>query len=84
LQSERIRWPEHVARFGRVRISYRVYRENLKLEDLVVNGMIMLEWIINKSVGKAWIELIWLRIRIMVGCYENDLSSFVIYVENLD
>jgi hypothetical protein len=31
-------------------------------EDLVVDGRIILKWILNKSVGRSWTELIWLRI----------------------
>ena len=31
-------------------------------EDLGVDGRIILKWILNKSVGRSWTELIWLRI----------------------
>jgi hypothetical protein len=32
------------------------------LEDLDVDGRIILEWILGKEVGKAWTGAIWLRI----------------------
>jgi hypothetical protein len=40
--------------------------ENLKgrnqLEDLGVDGMIILEWILGTNDGKLWTGFIWLRI----------------------
>ena len=35
-------------------------RENL--EALGVDGRILLKWILQKSVGRAWTGLLWLRI----------------------
>jgi hypothetical protein len=35
--------------------------ERDSLEDVHVNGRIILEWIFKNSVGKAWTGLIWLR-----------------------
>jgi hypothetical protein len=42
-------WSEHV-------------KEGNKLEDLGVDGKIILEWILEKQGGKVWIGCIWLRI----------------------
>jgi hypothetical protein len=40
--------------------------ENLKRtdheEDAVLDGMIILEWILRKFSGKLWTEFMWLRI----------------------
>jgi len=40
--------------------------ENLKgrdqLEDLAIDGRIILEWILGKHSGKVWTGYIWLRI----------------------
>jgi hypothetical protein len=33
-----------------------------QLEDLEVNGKIILEWILRKHAGKVWRRLIWLKI----------------------
>jgi hypothetical protein len=33
------------------------------LEDLGVDGMIILKWVLRNSVRKTWTRLIWLRIR---------------------
>jgi hypothetical protein len=38
-------------------------RERDHLEDISVDGKIILEWILNKLFGKAWDGYIWLRIR---------------------
>jgi hypothetical protein len=37
-------------------------KERGQLEDLDVDGRIMLKWIFEKWFGEAWIELIWLAI----------------------
>ena len=42
-------------------------RERDNLKDLSVDGKIILEWILNKLVGKAWAGFIWLRIRTSDG-----------------
>jgi hypothetical protein len=43
----------------------KYWSESLKgrnyLEDLDVNGRIMLEWILEKQGGKVWTALIWLK-----------------------
>jgi hypothetical protein len=44
--------------------------ENLKgrdnSEEVVVDGRIILEWILGTLIGKLWTGLIWLRIRIRI------------------
>jgi hypothetical protein len=42
-------------------------RERDNLKDLSVDGKIILEWLLNKLVGKAWGGFIWLRIRTSYG-----------------
>ena len=37
-------------------------REIVHLEDLGVDGIIILKWICNKWDGETWSRLIWLRI----------------------
>jgi hypothetical protein len=43
----------------------KVWSENLKvrshLEDLEVDGRIILEWILGKNSGKMWNRFIWFR-----------------------
>jgi hypothetical protein len=49
----------------------KLWPENTKGRDhsehLGEDGRIILEWILEKQVGKAWIELIWLRTEINGG-----------------
>jgi hypothetical protein len=56
----------HVARMGPMRSIYKTLVWKLKgrdhLEDLGVDGRIMLEWILNKYIGRMWTRFIWLRI----------------------
>jgi hypothetical protein len=33
------------------------------LEDLGVDGKLILKWVSNESFGRAWIRLIWLKLR---------------------
>jgi hypothetical protein len=46
---------------GAYRILVGHLREGDCLEDLGVDGRIILEWILNKLVGRTWTGLIWLR-----------------------
>jgi hypothetical protein len=43
-------------------------REGDYLEDLGLCGIIILKRIVRKSVGRAWIGLIWLRTGVSEGC----------------
>jgi len=42
-------------------------RTQLRLENLGVDGKIILKWILGRWGGKMWIGCIWLRIRINGG-----------------
>jgi hypothetical protein len=66
IESKRMRWARHVARRKEIRNVYKVWSGDLKgrdsLEDLCVEGRILLEWILGKSGGRMLIGFIWLRI----------------------
>ena len=55
-----------VERTGAHRVWWGDPREGDHLEDLEMEGRIILKWAPNKWEGKAWSELIWLRIG--TGC----------------
>jgi len=60
-------------------------RERDHLEDLVVDGMLIVRWIFRKWDGGAWIGLMWLRIgRPTDGKCGNEPSVSVKYGEFLD
>jgi len=52
--------------WGRGELHTRFRWDNLKkgdhFEDLGVDGKMILKWALNKSVGRSWTGLIWLRI----------------------
>jgi hypothetical protein len=52
-------------------ILQKLWSENLRvrdhLEDLDIEGRIILEWILGKFSGKVWTGLIWLRRGTMAG-----------------
>jgi hypothetical protein len=64
--------------------------ENLKgkdyLEDMSLDGKIILEWILGKQGGRMWTGCIWIRIGINRGSCEhgNEPSGFIICGEFLD
>jgi hypothetical protein len=53
-------------KFWSVRLKVRGHSEDLK-----VDGIIILKYILRKQGAKVWIGLIWLRIRQMVGCCQH-------------
>jgi hypothetical protein len=61
----------HVALTGEKGNVYKLLLENRMerdhLEDLGLDGKIILEWILGKICGKAWIECVWLRIGASAG-----------------
>jgi len=64
-----MRWAERVAHVvGRGEMHTGFCWEDLKerdhLEDLGVDGRIILKWILKKWIGEAWNKLIWLSIAI--------------------
>jgi hypothetical protein len=65
IKARKMRWAAHVARMGRGEVHTGLWWGNLTeinhLEDLGVDGKIILKWIFETWEG-AWIELIWLRI----------------------
>jgi hypothetical protein len=59
-----MRWARYVARMGEMRNAYSILvgrPEGNHLEDQVVDGRIILEWILGKR-GRVWTGFIWLRI----------------------
>jgi hypothetical protein len=64
-KSRRIRWIGHVAHMGKMRNAYKILLEILKgrdrSEDLGVDGMIILKWILGRQSLRAWIGFICLR-----------------------
>jgi len=78
-----MRWGGHVARVEEMRIYIDFWSENLKgkdhSEDLVVDGRIILEWILGKYGGKLWTGFMCLRIETTGGLseYGNEISGSI-------
>jgi len=54
-----------------IRIWWIILKETDHLEDLSVVGRKILKWMLNKSIGRAWEEFIWFRIRKGAGRGEH-------------
>jgi hypothetical protein len=61
-----MRWAGHVAHVREMRNAYKILdgkpERNRQLEDIGVDGKIILEWILGKWGRKMWTGCIWLRI----------------------
>jgi uncharacterized protein YcaQ len=64
IESRRMRWARSVARMGRGKVHTGFWwgqlRERGHLEDLFVDGKILLKWIFRKWDMRAWTRSIWL------------------------
>jgi hypothetical protein len=80
-----MRWAGHVARVDYTRNRTILRLESVKgrdhLEDLDVDGRIVLKLILRKQGWRVWIGLIWLGIDTSEGCSEH--GNGILYVSIL-
>jgi hypothetical protein len=59
-----MRWTRHVACMRKINMHTEILAETLKgndqLQNVGIHRSIMLEWILDKSVGKVWTRFIWI------------------------
>ena len=71
IKSRRMKWAWHVRRMGggegHAGFWWGRPRVRVHLEDLGIDGRIILKWMLGKWDGEAWAGLIWLRIGIGGG-----------------
>jgi hypothetical protein len=69
IKTRKMRWEGHVAHIGEVRGAYNILigKGGDHWEDLGIDGMITIRWILRKSGLGMWIGFIWLRIGIRGG-----------------
>ena len=70
IKSRRMRWVGNVVRTGEVRTGFwwRDLTERDQLEDLCIDGRIILKWVFKKWDGEGWAGVIYLRIGTGGGC----------------
>ena len=71
MRARRMTWAWHVERTGRGEMHKRFWWGNMRarehLENVGVDGTMILRWMLKKWVGRAWTGLIWLRIGTRIG-----------------